>query len=186
MLKSNMNTTPEAEIRRPGGQPGNANSAGNPGGLPGRSGPPGNSNAAGNPGGGAPAGNANAVSHGVYSFLSSGRLPAGAEPIAEDVNALREQLETAVAEAHQGVSLTRAALIQSIVRHETVCRLLLRYLTEQEDKLTMDQRFAVLRDVGRATDKRDAAIKALELERQEDGKAGQFAFLAIAPCKGAK
>lgn len=139
-------------------------------GQPGRSGPPQNQNSVGNSGGGAPAKNRNACTHSIYSYLHSNRLPADAGDIERDLEQLRNDLDASVVAAHGEVDLPRAAMIQSAVRHEGRCRLLLRWLEQMGDDLTTDQRITVLRDLGRATDQRDATIAKLDIEKKPESQ----------------
>lgn len=148
-------------------------------GQPGRSGPPQNQNSLGNAGGGAPAQNRNAVSHGVFSYLHSNRLPADCGDLERDLEKLRTDLNQAVVDAHGEVDLPRAALIQSAVRHEGRCRLLLRWLERTIDELTTDQKIGVLRDLGRATDQRDATIGKLGIEKKPESQVDWGAALVV-------
>lgn len=108
--------------------------------------------------------NTNAVKHGLFSYLSTGRLPADAVHIRRLMTMFRKELEAAVAERHGGITLTRAALVQSCVRHETRCQLLVKWLRAADGSLTTDQRLTILRDLGKATNDRDAVLGDLDLD----------------------
>src|SRR5690348_7716271 len=78
--------------------------------------------------GGAPSGNRNRLTHGVWSFLALGRLPKGASYVRRLMAALRRKLEADIAKAHGQVTLTHAALVTTVCRHEGRALLLSRYL----------------------------------------------------------
>lgn len=114
---------------------------------------------------GAPAGNTNAQAHGVWSFLALGRLPKGASYIRRLMGELRTQLERCVVQVHGQVSLGHAATITTVCRHEGRALLLSRYLATEGDALPIAQRVPILEAIGRATDSRDKAIAALDIDR---------------------
>lgn len=164
-------------------------------GVAGRSGPPGNRNAEGNSGGGAPLGNRNAIgnasggahpgnmnaaTHGLYSHLHNGKWPVYAQEagLPEDLSSLRVQLEEAVSHRHGGISIKRAALIQSATRHEGAVRLLMLWL-EENPGLPIETRTRMLGQIATLTDKRDASIKGLDLDEAEASRSLSYAFLAI-------
>lgn len=120
------------------------------------------------PKGGQPEGARNALSHGVHSYLCTGRLPKGASYIGRLVKQFRTAVEAAILEAHGEVSIRHAALAQSASRHEAVCCLLQRWLRESEDKLSIPERAGLLKQFSTATDRRDACLKELELDAASD------------------
>lgn len=111
------------------------------------------------------AGNTNAQRHGVYGYLSIGRLPKGAAYIRRQLSAFRRELERAVADQCNGdMGIRDAAFVHSACRHEARAQLLGRWLRCDECK-TLGERLAVLKEIGNATDSRDKAIVALGLRR---------------------
>ena len=97
-------------------------------------------------------GNVNAMTHGVCSYLSLGKLPKGCAYIRRQVSAFRRELEAAVAEQCDGeINIRDAAFVNSAARHEGRCQLLTRYLRGDDCKSLAD-RLAVLREIGHATD----------------------------------
>lgn len=111
----------------------------------------------------APKGNRNREVHGYRAWLAVGRLPKGGAYIRRLLTTLRDQLETAVATADEEISLYKAALIQSVVRHEGRALLVGRWLRLQPD-LPLSERLALIREVGNATDSRDKCLKLLGLD----------------------
>lgn len=163
------------------------------GGQPGRSGPPGNDHA---------------TRHGVFGFLSIGKLPRGASYVRRLLGQLRESLEEAVREKHGELSVYHSALIQSALRHEGRCLLLQRYLRqgdeitetqrtasvndEQAGKgkvhsrvkvtakhgLTLENRINLLREIGAASTSRDQCLQRLGLDQQNSRVLDLAAFYA--------
>jgi hypothetical protein len=129
-----------------------------------KSGPPGNCNANGNPGGGPPNGNGNAVTHGVYHYLATGELPSDCQDIAAAGLQLRQDLLRATNDRHNGVSVTRAEIIDSVVTHDVIRRLLVRFLTARRGELDIDRELVILRDIGKAIDRRGSRLKELDLD----------------------
>ncbi len=120
---------------------------GNRGGLPGRSGPPGNRHAA---------------KHLIYA---GGSLPPGASYVRKLRDRLVQALRDAVFAKHGEVDLVAAATIQSIGRHETVALLAQRWLRQRADKMTDADRLTYAKAIADASDKRDRAIRSLDLGR---------------------
>ena len=132
--------------------------------------------------GGAPLHNRNAVKSGVYSFLATGRYPRGASYVGRLVGQLRHALEVIVLERDGQVSVYQAALIQSASRHEGRAQLLQRWLRElgqrpKEDggsskatkqESSVQERVAILREIGNATDARDRCLKSLGLHEKPE------------------
>lgn len=110
-------------------------------------------------------GNVNAMTHGVCSYLSLGKLPKGCAYIRRQLTAFRRELEAAVMDQCNGeIGIRDAAFVNSAARHEGRCQLLTRYLRGDDCKSLAD-RLAVLREIGHATDSRDKCIVALGLRR---------------------
>jgi|GEM_PF-2995763 len=142
-------------------------------GVKGKSGPPGHRHSVGNAGGpGGMPGNANAVKHGLHSFLATGRLPKGASYVKKLLAGYRAAVEAAVIDQHGEIGLYHASVVQSCIRHEARAQLLLRYLrlidnaeaTEagrNAPPKSIDERVKLLKEIGAATDRRDACLKEL-------------------------
>lgn len=109
----------------------------------------------------APIANMNAVRHG----LSSGKLPQGAAYIARLTHELRRSIEDAVIALKGEVSLIDAATIQTAMRWERHALLAQRWLRHEAKQLDPQTRLAFSRDVARASESRDRALKALGLDR---------------------
>lgn len=111
--------------------------------------------------GGAPAGNGNAVRHG----LTAGQLPKGAAYIARSTSQFRTALEGAIVEMKGEISLHDAAVIQTAIRWERHALLVQRWLRKELTELTPDQRLSFSRDVARASAERDKCLRVLGLDR---------------------
>src|SRR5580704_6418392 len=109
---------------------------------------------------GAPVGNANAMRHGLRSI----RLPGRCRYLELATFRIRRELEDACLSKFGEVSVRSAAFIQSICRHEVRSSLAARWLRLEGEKLPIEQRLALLREIGRATTERDKSIDALKLE----------------------
>lgn len=137
------------------------------GGIAGRSGPPGNRHAAGNRGG-APVGNSNSMTHGVSAFLKVSKFPPGAEYIENRLRTLKRSLQQDVIERDGEISLYAAGVMQSILRHEGRAQLLIRWLRREDEKLGVLDKAKLLADISTATEKRDAAMREIGLNRRVD------------------
>lgn len=118
--------------------------------------------------GGAPAGNRNALRHGLYAAshrLTLGTLPDGLRSVQDDAYAFRAAIEAAVVDAHGAISLTNACLIATASRWERHGALCLRWLREQHGELAPGERLSFSREIARASAERDKAIERLRLER---------------------
>ena len=123
----------------------------------------------------APVGNANAQRHGLRSV----RLPAKCRYLELAAFRIRRELEDACIERFGKVDIRSAALIQSVGRHEIRASLAARWLRLEGDRLSIDQRIALLKEIGTATNSRDKSIDALALEPdpQPDEDVDSRAFL---------
>ena len=110
---------------------------------------------------GPPIGTRNNLRHG----LKSGQLPPGAKYIEHRLNALRRTLEDALIALNGEVTINNAAHIQSALRWERHAALAQRWLTKQYDELKPADRIKFSESVARASDCRDKAIRALNLDR---------------------
>ncbi len=109
------------------------------------------------------------VTHGVYGFLATGSLPRKATYIRRQLGELRNAIEAAVLEKFGELTLYRAALVQTAIRHEGRACLLQRWL-RLNGKLTHAEKLATLKEIGAASDARDRALKALGLDERDDGR----------------
>jgi hypothetical protein len=119
---------------------------------------------------GAPKGNRNAITSGVYAFLANGRYPKGAAYIGRLLGQLRHSLEQVVQSRNGEVSLYQGAVIQSCCRHEGRAQLLQRWLREldkDERDSSISERVSILKEIGSATDARDRCLKLLKLDHDE-------------------
>jgi hypothetical protein len=107
----------------------------------------------------APISNRNNLQHGLRSLVR-GRLPAGGTYIAATVRLLEQQIEAAVVQARRSVSIADAALIHTAGRWERHAMLCQRWLRVNEN-LTPEQQLKFSREICMASERRDAAIRAL-------------------------
>ena len=108
-------------------------------------------------------GNGNAISHGVRSYLATGRLPSGAEHIRKMASCFRRALEEAVLERRPEISLHDACVIQTATRHFVVCELWERWLADSLHSLALPDRLAVTKAICVHSERRDEALRALGL-----------------------
>lgn len=110
---------------------------------------------------GPPKGNRNNLRHG----LTAGKLPAGCQYIENQLNGFRRRLEDIVLEVKGDISLTDAAAIQTALKWERHGALALRWLTKEEENLSMSDRLQFSREIARASTERDKALASLRLDR---------------------
>lgn len=110
---------------------------------------------------GAPKGNNNGVRHG----LKSGKLPPDARFIEIRCNLFRRGVEKAVLDAKGDIDLCDAAHINSACRWEKHACLCHRWLTQQWKKLKPDDLVTFSREIARASDNRDKALREIGLPR---------------------
>lgn len=115
----------------------------------------------------APKGNQNAIGHGFRGYLTTGRLPSGCSYVRRQLNKLRQQLQKTIGDNEGEITLSKAALIQSIIRHECRAQLLSRWLRVGEPELHL--RMQILTDISAATTARDKVLDALKLDKTETG-----------------
>jgi hypothetical protein len=116
----------------------------------------------------APKGNRNRTAHGIYGYLATGSLPKGASYIRRQLGNFERELRRRVLEKRGEVSVLSAALIQTAVRHEGRAQLLNRWLRQADENLKVADKLALLREIGNASDRRDAVLKQLDLEVSAD------------------
>ena len=99
--------------------------------------------------------------------LRSGSLPRGASYIARQTDELRQALEASTLTARGEVSLLDACAINTAVRAERLAMLAQCWLRLESDKLAPEQKLAFAREVVRASEARDRAIRELRLSPAE-------------------
>uniref|UniRef100_A0A7C2K054 Uncharacterized protein n=1 Tax=Schlesneria paludicola TaxID=360056 RepID=A0A7C2K054_9PLAN len=113
--------------------------------------------------GGAPPGNGNGIKTGRR--YNVGTLPKDCRSIENVRSKISRQVTEEVIARTGEMSVYSAAVLQSLVRHETRCQLLTRWLRIEGDKLTVLDRSALLRDISSATDARDKCLERLGLDK---------------------
>lgn len=109
----------------------------------------------------APILNRNRLTHGCRTLVH-GRLPKGASYVEKITRKLLIQIEAEVVRVRGTISLTDASTINAIVRWERHCQLMQLWLRKGKD-LTPDQCMKYSREICLATEKRDAAIRRLDI-----------------------
>lgn len=97
--------------------------------------------------------------------LKSGKLPREAMYIENQSNKLRKNLEDAVLALHNDVTLENAAHIDTAIkwlRHGALCQ---RWLRTEASTMKPTEKIAVSREIASASERRDKAIAALDLDR---------------------
>lgn len=112
---------------------------------------------------GAPPGNANRTRSGKRAWSAVKRLPKGSGAIRQQLYTERDEIEVVTGRQHGEISLFHAALIQSAIRHSGRAQLLERWLRVEPD-LTLNERLAVLKEIGAASDSRDKCLQRLGLD----------------------
>jgi hypothetical protein len=115
-------------------------------------------------------GNQNATKHGIDAVkgnplaVSLYRLPKGSRFIATAVNQFREALHAVMPPTDDaGLALLRAGLIDTACRWEVVSRLAMRWLGLRGESMSDADRLNYARMFAWASERRDAAMKALGL-----------------------
>jgi len=109
--------------------------------------------------------------------LKAGQLPDGCKYVELRLNKFRRYVEDCVIAAKGEVSLTDAAYIQSAMRWERHGVLAQRWLKQNFDKMTHADKLRFSREIADASDKRDKAIRNLNLDydRTQDVLADLYA-----------
>lgn len=132
----------------------------------------------------APPANTNHLQHGRRArhsqLLQLGALPKGGRYIVSEVNRLRRWIEASLIAERGEVTLADAATIQTCCRWERHAQLAQRWL-RLNPGLPVDKQLELSRDIARASERRDAAMKSLGLEPGRDRHSDPFAVLRIAP-----
>jgi hypothetical protein len=111
-------------------------------------------------------GNQNAVTHGgTCQALCLGRLPKRYRSVKKEVAGLGNALADAVVAARGQVDLTDQAVLQTILRAESHCKLCQKLLCETQN-LDPDKAVSLSREIYKASSSRDKAITALGLGRR--------------------
>ncbi len=106
-------------------------------------------------------GNRNNLRHGLRGI---GKLPDCMAYLEHQLNNFRRQLEDAVMLAKGDVNITDASLINSALKWEYHGRQAQRWLAQKADELSPDQQLRFSAEVAKASDARDKAIRALNLD----------------------
>ena len=112
----------------------------------------------------APRDNANRTRSGKRAWTTVKRLPKGSGLVRQALYAERDELESAVCLRHGEITLYHAAILQSAIRHSGRAQLLERWLRTEPD-LGLQDRLAVLREIGNASDSRDKCVRKLGLDK---------------------
>src|SRR5262245_7692473 len=108
----------------------------------------------------APIANTNALTHG----MTLGAMPSGCGYVAARTKQLRTALQNAVMALKGEVSIVDAAAINTATRAERLAMLAQRWLRLNCDVMGHDARLAYAREVVKASETRDRAIRALKLD----------------------
>ena len=107
--------------------------------------------------------NRNRTRHG----LRASGLPKGCSYLAAQLTTFRRSVRDELVRCHGEVGLYQEAILQSACRHEQRALLVSRWLRIENDKLTIDQRAALLRDLSSATTLRDRCLQLLKLDDRD-------------------
>ncbi len=99
--------------------------------------------------------------------LQAGKLPAGCGYIENRLNSFRRQLEDIVMAAKGEVTITDAAHIQTALKWERHGMLALRWLKIEGDSLKPTDKLNFSREIAKASESRDRAIRNLNLDRDK-------------------
>jgi cytosine/adenosine deaminase-related metal-dependent hydrolase len=116
------------------------------------------------PKGGGKPGNKNALRHG----LRASNLPPGCGGIANSTDDYRNGLEAAELAARGCISITAAGHINTATRWERTAQLLARWLRLRCDTMSDADRLAYATGIAKASECRDRAVRALNLDAEPD------------------
>lgn len=119
-------------------------------------------------------GNQNAATHGVYGFLTTGRMPKSASYVKRQLGVFRRSLEQITTAKYGEITLSKAALISSAIRHEGRFQLLARWLSKVDEASPLKDRLELLRAMGDATEARDRALRSLGINGEPADAATAF------------
>lgn len=115
-------------------------------------------------------GNSNRQGHGVRTFLRSSALPKGAEYIQRKEQAFRRAVEHEVSKGGtKRLGLGKIALVDAVIKHDTVLELLQRWLRVEEN-LSVTDRLNIMDKISKSTDSRNRALEKLGVIVDPKGK----------------
>jgi hypothetical protein len=100
--------------------------------------------------------------------LQSSKLPTGCKHVENSVNRLRRRLEDAVLALKGDISITDAAYINTVLKHERHGQLASTWLRRQYEELSALERLKFSEAIAKSSDCRDKAIRALRLDGDTD------------------
>lgn len=109
---------------------------------------------------GAPAGNQNGIKHG----LTAGTLPPGCGYVKRISKRFRDDLAQAVQDVKDEITITDACTIDTAARWHRHGLLAQRWLRNESETMTPDQKLSFSREIARAGTERDRCIKSLGLD----------------------
>ena len=146
------------------------------------------------PFGGAPCGNANALTHGLDSDpavgqrrLKMGKLPSGLARIEREANRFRRMLENAVVSLYGVVDVDAMLAIDEATKWHRHSDLALRWLRDNHDRLSPTERLTFSREISKAAGERAKAVARLKLaasERDEMDLAMQIVQMQLSAQSG--
>jgi hypothetical protein len=125
-------------------------------------------------------GNRNAIRSGTSSYVTTDRLPRGASYAGRIARQFKKALTDAAEAIHGPLTIDKACLIQSCVRHEMRAQLLLR-LMRTEKNISADQVITLTKEISSATDARDRCVKALGIVQPPDSGPDFSSLLSLQP-----
>ena len=146
-------------------------------GVPTGSGPLGNSHARGNSGGGAPRQNTNAMTHGSYHFMATGKLPPAVQDDADD---FARRLGAAVRDRYGNDTPFDIECLQQTA-NANYCVALCRAHWTGED-LSITEKDRLWTEALACLDKRDSKVQEMNLRDENDeGEIGTWANVHFRP-----
>ncbi|MDZ4688508.1 MAG: hypothetical protein SH850_25825 [Planctomycetaceae bacterium] len=101
-------------------------------------------------------------------MLTLGSVPSGASYVGKLLHRFRRDVEAAVLERNGLLTLLDQAAINTALRWERHALLSQRWLCKHAETMNHDQRLAYSREIARASDHRDRALRELGLKPRED------------------
>lgn len=92
--------------------------------------------------------------------------------------AFRRYLRDELTERNGSTSTYEEALMQSAVRHETRGLLAARWLRKECNELNINERLALLKEIGKSTNSRDKCLRELNLDRNAASSAIDVLYAA--------
>lgn len=106
----------------------------------------------------------NNLRHGLRA-ATLGKVPKGASYVGRLLTRLRKDLEAAVVEAKGELNLQDSLTVNTACRWERHALLANRWLAHNSETMTFDQRLNFSRDIARAAENRDRAVRNLGLDQ---------------------